>query len=72
MKFAAAGPGKPVFDYETRSSKVDENGVALLNVRLFAAGSGVKDSITVKASGKPKHLSEFILIKIANIIFATW
>ena len=46
VKFAAAGPGEPVLDFETRQPKTDENGVPLFNVPVFAAGSGVKDSLT--------------------------
>ena len=46
VKFAAAGPAQPVLDYETRAPKLDENGVALFNVPLFAAGGGIQDSIT--------------------------
>jgi hypothetical protein len=72
VKFAAAGPAEPVLDYETRAPKLDENGTALFNVPLFAAGSGVKDSITVKVSGEPKGLSEFTPVKITNLIATTW
>ena len=72
VKFAAAGPAEPVLDYETRAPKLDENGTALFNVPLFAAGSGVKDSITVKVSGEPKGLSEFTPVKVTNLIATTW
>jgi hypothetical protein len=72
VKFAAAGPAEPVLDYETRVPKLDENGTALFNVPLFAAGSGVKDSITVKVSGEPKGLSEFTPVTITNLIATTW
>ena len=72
VKFAAAGPAEPVLDYETRSPKVDENGTALFNVPLFAAGSGIKDSITVKVAGEPKGLSEFTPVKVTNLIATTW
>ena len=51
VKFAAAGPAGPVLDYETRAPKLDENGTALFAVPLFAARTGIKDSITVKVSG---------------------
>jgi hypothetical protein len=51
VKFAAARPAEPVLDYETRAPKLDENGTALFNVPLFAAGCGAKHSITVKVSG---------------------
>ena len=54
VKLAAA---EPVLNYETRTPKLDENGVALLNVPLTAAGTGIKDSITVKAAGDPKASS---------------
>jgi hypothetical protein len=72
VKFAAAGPAEPVLDYETRAPKTDENGTALFNVPLFAAGSGVKDSITVKVSGEPKGLSEFTPVKVTNLTATTW
>jgi hypothetical protein len=72
VKFAAAGPAEPVLDYETRAPKLDENGVALFNVPLFAAGTGVKDSITVKVAGEPKGLSEFTLVKVTNLMATTW
>ena len=72
VKFAAAGPAEPVLDYETRAPKLDENGTALFNVPLFAAGSGVKDSITVKVAGEPKGLSEFTPIKVTNLMATTW
>jgi hypothetical protein len=72
VKFAAAGAAEPVLDYETRAPKTDENGTALFNVPLFAAGSGVKDSITVKVSGEPKGLSEFTPVKVTNLIATTW
>ncbi len=62
VKFAAAGPAEPVLDFETRQPKTDENGVPLFNVPVFAAGSGVKDSITIKVAGKVKTLTEFTLI----------
>lgn len=72
VKFAAAGPAEPVLDYETRAPKLDENGVALFNVPLFAAGTGIKDSITVKVAGEPKGLSEFTLVKVTNLVASTW
>jgi hypothetical protein len=51
---------------------LDENGTALFNVPLFAAGSGVKDSITVKVAGEPKGLSEFTPVKVTNLMATTW
>ena len=72
VKFAAAGPAEPVLDYETRVPKLDENGVALYSVPLFAAGTGIKDSITVKVAGEPKGLSEFTMVKVTNLIASTW
>lgn len=72
VKFAAAGMAEPVLDYETKAPKLDENGVALFNVPLFAAGSGIKDSITVKVSGEPKGLTEFTLVKVTNLVASTW
>ena len=72
VKFAAAGPPEPVLDFETRAPKLDEVGVPLFNVPLFAAGSGIKDSITVKVSGEPKGLSAFTMVKVSNLIASTW
>ncbi len=72
VKFAAAGQAEPVLDYETRAPKLDENGAALFNVPLFAAGTGIKDSITVKVVGEPKGLSEFTMVKVTNLIATTW
>ena len=51
---------------------MDENGVALVNVPLFAAGTGIKDSITVKVAGDVKGLSEFTVVKVTNLIATTW
>jgi hypothetical protein len=72
VKLAAAGPAEPVLDFETRQPKTDENSVPLFNVPVFAAGSGVKDSITIKVAGEVKGLSEFTIVKITNLIASTW
>ena len=72
VKFAAAGPAQPVLDYETRAPKLDENGVALFNVPLFAAGGGIQDSISVKVAGEPKGLTPFGIVKITNLMAQTW
>jgi len=66
VKFAAAGPAEPVLDFETRQPKTDENGVPLFDVPVFAAGSGVKDSI--KMAAEVKGLSEFTI----NLVAGTW
>ena len=52
VKFAAAGPAEPVLDYETRVPKLDENGTALFNVPLFAAGTGVRWMVIGKVSAE--------------------
>ena len=72
IKFAAAGPAEPVLDFATKTPKTDENGVPLFQVPVFAAGSGIKDSIMVKVAGEVKGLSEFTLVKITNLIAQTW
>ena len=72
VKFAAAGPAEPVLDYETRAPKLDENGVALFAVPLFALDSGVRDNITVKVAGDVKGLGEFTLVKVTNLLATTW
>lgn len=72
IKFAAAGPAEPVLDFATKVPKTDENGVPLYSVPVFAAGSGIRDSITVKVAGELKGLSEFTMVKITNLIAQTW
>jgi hypothetical protein len=72
VRFVTAGPAEPVLDYDTRSQRVDNDGVPLYNVHLFAAGSGSRDSITVKVSGEPKGIGEFTPVKITNLIASTW
>ena len=72
VKFAAAGPVEPVLDYETRAPKLDKSGAALFAVPLFAVGTGIRDSITVKVAGDVKGLSEFTLVKVTNLIATTW
>ena len=72
VKFAAAGPAEPVLDFETRQVKTDEHGVPLFSIPVFAAGTGVKDSITIKVAGEVKGLSEFTLMKVSNLIAVTW
>ena len=72
IKFAAAGPAEPVLDFATKTPKTDENGVPLFQVPVFAAGSGIKDSITVKVAGEVRCLSEFTLVKITNLVAQTW
>ena len=52
--------------------KLDENGVPIFSVPVFVAGSGIKDSITIKVSGDVKGLSEFTVVKITNLIAQTW
>ena len=71
VKFATAGPAERVLNYETKSPSVDEHGAALFNVRVFAAGSGIKDSITVKLAGEPKGLTEFTPVKLTNLVATT-
>lgn len=72
VKFAAAGPAEPVLDFETRQAKTDEHGVPLFSIPVFAAGSGIKDSITIKVAGEVKGLTEFTLVKIHNLVASTW
>ena len=72
VRFASAGPAEPILDFETRAPKLDESGTPLYSVPLFAAGSGVKDSITVKVSGEPKGLGEFTQVRVTGLIASTW
>ena len=51
---------------------MDESGAALFAVPLFAVGTGIRDSITVKVAGDVKGLSEFTLVKVTNLIATTW
>ena len=68
VKFAAAGPAEPVLDFETRQPKTDENGVPLFNVPVFAAGSGVKDSITIKVAGE-NYLFRAMSQTVSSLVF---
>ena len=72
IKFAAAGAAEPVLDFATKSQKTDEHGVPLFQVPVFAAGGGIKDSITIKVAGEVKGLSEFTLLKITGLVGQTW
>ena len=72
IKFATAGPAEPVLDFTTKAPKTDENGIPLYQVPVFAAGSGIKDSITIKVAGDVKGLSEFTLVKVTNLVAQTW
>ena len=72
VKFASPGLPEPVLDFETRQPKTDEHGVPLFNIPVFAAGTGVKNSITIKVAGEVKGLSEFTLVKVSNLIAVTW
>ena len=71
IKFAAAGAAEPVLDFATKSQKTDEHGVPLFQVPVFAAGGGIKDSITIKVAGDVKGLSEFTLLKISGLVGQT-
>jgi hypothetical protein len=72
VKFASAGPAEPILDYDTKAPKLDESGTPLFSVPLFAAGGGVKDSITVKVAGEPKGLVEFTPVKVSGLMAITW
>ena len=72
IKFAAAGPAEPVLDFATKAPRTDESGVPLYSVPVFAAGGGVKDSISIKVAGDVKGLSEFTLVKITGLVAQTW
>ena len=72
IKFEAAGPSEPVLDFATKAQRTDENGMAIFQVPVFAAGSGVKDSITIKVAGEVKGLSEFTQVEITGLIAQTW
>ena len=72
VRFVTAGPAEPVLDYESRAQKVDENGLSLFNVHLFAVAAGSRDSISVKVAGEPKGLGEFTPVKVTNLMATTW
>ena len=44
----------------------------MFQVPVFAAGGGIKDSITIKVAGDVKGLSEFTLLKITGLVGQTW
>ena len=68
----ATTSGDVNIDFATKAAKVDDNGVPVYTVPVFMAGSGIKDSISIKVSGEVKGLSEFTLVKITNLIAQTW
>ena len=72
VKFAVAGQAEPVVNFETKAPRVDENGIQLFNVPLFAAGAGIKDTITVKIPGEPKGLVEFSQVRVPGLVATTW
>lgn len=72
VRFATAGPAEPVLDFESRTHRVDDAGLPLYNVHLFAAAEGVRDSITVKVSGEPKGVGEFTSVKVTGLVAMTW
>ncbi len=69
--FAAAGLSEPVLDFATKAQRTDENGVGIFQVPVFAAGGGVKDSITIKVAGEVKGISEFTQVKISGLFAQT-
>lgn len=71
-KIADAGPSEPFLDFATKAQRTDENGMAIFQASVFAAGSGVKDSITIKVAGEVKGLSEFTQAKLAGPVAQTW
>jgi hypothetical protein len=72
VHFASAGPAESVLDYSTKTPKLDESGVPIFSVPLFASGTGVKDSIKVKVSGEPKGLGVFTPVKVSGLVAITW
>jgi hypothetical protein len=51
---------------------LDENGSALFAVPLSAAGTGVKNFITVKVARDVKGVSEFTSAEVTNHAAMTW
>ena len=46
-----------MLDFANKTQKSDENAIALFQVPVFAAGSRIKDSTTVKVAGEVKVVS---------------
>jgi hypothetical protein len=72
IEISAAGSSEPFLDFATKAQRTDENGIPIFKVPVFAAGSGVKDSITIKVTGEVKGLSEFTQVKITGLVAQTW
>ena len=53
ITFLAAGPPRPVQDFDTKQPKADANGEPLYAVQLVAMQPAGADVITVKVSGQP-------------------
>ena len=54
VRFVAAGPPEASVDFTTKAQRVDESGVPLFQVHLFAVGGGARDVISVRVAGEPK------------------
>lgn len=64
IKFVADGAAEPVLDFATKAPRTDEHGTVIYGVPEFSAGSGVKDSISVKVAGEVAVLGRMTLAEV--------
>ena len=72
MAFLAAGPPEPVLDFESKTPKADENGVALYSLQLVALNDGGAEVIGVKVAGQPKGVSQGTTVKVTDLVATPW
>lgn len=72
MTFLAAGPAEPVRDYDSKTTKVDENGEAIFAVQVVVLADGGADVISVKVSGEPKGIAQGAGLKLTGLVASPW
>ena len=72
MTFLAAGPAEPVLDFESKTAKVDENGMPLFSVQVVAPAEGGADVIGVKIAGEPMGVAQGATVKVTGLMATPW
>ena len=72
VRFVAAGPPEASVDFTTKAQRVDESGVPLFQVHLFAVGGGARDVISVRIAGEVKGIGELTPVKVSELVATTW
>lgn len=56
VRSVADGPPEASLEFTTNARRVDESGVPLFRVRLFAVAGGERDVISMRVAGQPKGI----------------